>query len=128
MSRIRESNTGYGTSSGDEKDFRKRHPKVKLIDVPFPLHISGVHAKHEEALRRDEANVPQFSAFDHGLKIPVNKGEGARDTLPQQDEVMSAVYQDIALSAALQTLAKQKVPYILISATSTGQDLSCQRR
>ena len=119
VAHLRECNTGYGaeTNAVDASPFMgHQHPNLEIIDVPFPMHISRVHARQEEAMRRDEANVPQFSAFDRGLKIPADEVEGA-ESIPQQDQVMTALYQDVALSAALQTLAKQQAHYILVSAT-----------
>jgi hypothetical protein len=119
VAHLRECNTGYGaeTNAVDASpNMAHKHSKLEIIDVPFPMHISRVHARHEEAMRRDEANVPQFSAFDRGLKIPADEVEGA-ESIPQQDQVMTALYQDVALSAALQTLAKQQAHYILVSAT-----------
>jgi hypothetical protein len=128
VAHLRESNTGFGAevrpdelrnalNKSNPSPAAKAHPRLDIIDVPFPLHISGVHAKHDDALRRDEANLPQFGAFDRGLKIPSDEGEGAADTIPQQNELMTAVYQDISLSSALQTLERLRAPYVLISAT-----------
>lgn len=115
IAHLRESNTGFGElAKGIDW---KLHPRLDVIDIPFPLHISRVEAKHDEAIRQDEASLPHFEASDRGLRIPTHEVEGAADTIPEQDQLMTAVYQDISLTAALETLAKHQTPYILISAT-----------
>jgi hypothetical protein len=120
IAHLRESNTGFGASEGGfgaGVDFRLHHPRLEVIDIPFPLHISQVHAKHDAALQQDEASLPHFRSFDRRLRMPTTESEGAADTVPEQDQIVTGVYHDISLAAALETLAKHDTPYILVSAT-----------
>jgi hypothetical protein len=112
VAHLRESGTGYGASS-----LLSSKDNLQVIEIPFPLHISRVHANRERANRRDAESLPQFSAFDRGLRIPVAESEGEADTILERDHLLTPIYQDIVLTSALETLAKQRPQYVLITAT-----------
>jgi hypothetical protein len=109
---LREGSTSYGTDC-----VLPKHDNFQIIEVPFPLHISRVHANRAQASLRDAENLPQFSAFDRGLRIPIPAAEGEADTILEQDALLTPIYQDIVLTSALQTLASQHPQYVLITAT-----------
>ncbi|MBI3862260.1 MAG: hypothetical protein HY290_10230 [Planctomycetia bacterium] len=131
IAHLRESTTGFGASSfsigqplatpfdqdGNPLPVAEVQPALEIIDVPFPLHISQVHARHDGAAGATDRSAPQLRAAGRSLRIPTDEKEGSGDTIPQLNQSMTVVFQDKVLSAALQTLAKQECHYILITAT-----------
>lgn len=112
---LREGGTAFGA---DAKSLANRR-NCRWIDVPFPLHISLVDADRAQSSMRDAENAPQFTAFDRGLKLPISRSEGEADTIPQQDALLTPIYQDIVLTSALQALARQHPHYVLITTTDS---------
>lgn len=117
IARLREVNTGYGSGL-------KGSTKVgDLVDIPFPLNISEIHAARDRADRESGIRLPALQAFDRGLPIPIDADPQSDGFVPTYGGQMTTVLQEGVLTRIAETLNSERFHYVAIMATDNRDKL-----
>jgi len=111
-----EGNTSFGNVTG-----RAVHPRVTVVRLPFPLHISRLR---ESAQGREPADLGAFdlSLRRHGLtKLDLRQKANARTVIPLTSHVETSSLETV-LATLLETLDEEDLRYVGVVATDV-QDL-----
>jgi len=115
---LTESNTGYGGYATEPQDRDTgRVQKYRLVEYPFPLHISRLRAIYEaqpgETRDRNAWPAPERTRLD----VPFNVLETARDTPPPIAPGITAAYAELILAHIFRSIHEQGIRYVGITAT-----------
>ncbi len=119
---LRESDTSYGQNVSrmcGTNCAEPAKPIQKVIEIPFPIHISGLQSAHTKELQDKLARLglPRTSG---GIPIPQEEGEkegAVRRAIPSQSPLTTAAVNDMTIKNILAAIARERVRYVGLMAT-----------
>jgi hypothetical protein len=124
---LQETNTGFGhtfqkfrypgTTAGADREQAEDEARPRILEIPFPLHISRVRTAYLKDVAEKSGGLPSLPSFVGRIHLPVEKGPEPRDTEPTLAPGMTSAYSERVLGMILSTIARERIQYVAIVAT-----------